>query len=795
MLNNENLLISAVINQKDHINPAARGITKKFFYSYPDEWAFIERYIAKHKRTPSKAAFAQRFPEFNIKKSADDVNYFCEEVRNGHKVASITSVIQDALADLESGDVDKALASIGHESMQIQSQLGGVSGDEDVIEHHQDVLDEVMRRVARNKDYGQAGIPTGFPTLDDRTGGPQPGHVWIWAARLGQGKFTRDTEPVMTPDGWKKKGDLRVNDFITGSNGKPTRVVAVYPHKNKRVFKVNFSDGTVVECGDEHLWTVRIGSKPYKVWTTEEIQKWIENGKQQPSVPTLSAPVLFTGSRSREKTLYKPYLLGLLLGDGSLCGGMVTFTTADPELVEGWGRNAKHYDGYQYGISRLKPTIEKLGLWGHRSWEKFIPHDYKISEPHQRHALLQGLMDTDGGATATGGVEYTTTSKRLCKDITEVVQSLGGHVHMNTNQNSYPYKGEKKLGRVAYRMIIVLPPQFPPFRLQRKLDKWIPRSKYQPSRSIVSVEATDTYDDMTCITVENPDSLYVVSGCILTHNTWSLVRTAAAACFSGYNIQYDALESSRPEIAMRFHTFASSEYGKEVFKNLDLSQGRNFSPRSYKEFLQELRSHVKGRMHIADTSNGPVNPLTIASQIERNKPDAVFLDYITLLDGVDSASDDWRSIGKTSKMLKQIAERYQIPIIAAAQLNRNAALGKGPAGPEALAESDAIGRDADAVITMKQLSKHVIQMKLAKFRHGRDGYSWYCKFLPNTGFFEEVTFDEAQDIIADDEDSIEEEENRVFAPRKKGSYVNASEKRHAGQKPVAKKKKIVVKKK
>jgi hypothetical protein len=250
---------------------------------------------------------------------------------------------------------------------------------------------------------------------------------------------------------------------------------------------------------------------------------------------------------------------------------------------------------------------------------------------------------------------------------------------------------------------------------------------------------------------------------------------ATAAAFSGYTVQYDALEQSRAEIAMRVHAFASSEFGKETFKSLDLAQGRNFSPRSYKEFLQGLRHNVGGKFHVADATGGSIGPMAISAQIERNMPDAVYLDYITLLD-TPSGGNDYQAIGELSKQLKQIAGKYQVPIIAAAQLNRSAAIGKDLSGPENLADSDALGRDADAVITMRQLSKRVIAMKLAKFRHGPDGYQWYTIFKPNTGHFEEVTYDEAMDAQAEDKDE-DAEETYQFKPRQKGSFSEAASRR------------------
>lgn len=448
MKNAEQYLLSAVLSTQDHVTPAARGITTAFFTSYEDEWRWVEQYISSHKRTPSKTAFHAKFPEFVLKR-VDDVEHFCLEVRKGHATSALTSGIQEIISDIEAGNIDTATRRMHSIALDTETKIGGRSDDADVIKNWRDTYDEAMRRVARKEQFGQSGIPTGFPTLDERTGGPQPGHLWIVSARLGQGK------------------------------------------------------------------------------------------------------------------------------------------------------------------------------------------------------------------------------------------------------------------------------------------------------------------------------------------TWSLVRMAAAATFSGLAVQYDALEGTRAEINMRFHTFASSEYGKTVFKNADLAMGQNFSPREYKEFLQGLRNDVSGKLFIADTTRGPVSPMTIASQIERNKTAVTFLDYITLMDAGDG--DERQGMVKLSKQLKNVAMRYETAIVAAAQVNREGAkVGQGFSGAEHLAESDSFGRDADAVITMVQRSKHIVHMKLVKYRHGRDGYSWYCKFLPNTGHFEEITQDDALDVIADDKDTKDEDEQAyTFKPRQRGSFAALQKSRNA----------------
>ena len=50
------------------------------------------------------------------------------------------------------------------------------------------------------------------------------------------------------------------------------------------------------------------------------------------------------------------------------------------------------------------------------------------------------------------------------------------------------------------------------------------------------------------------------------------------------------------------------------------------------------------------------------------------------------------------------------------------------------------------------MSARVIKMKLAKFRHGMAGQTWFNEFAPNSGRFEEISGDSAQDII--DEDKV-----------------------------------------
>ena len=245
-----------------------------------------------------------------------------------------------------------------------------------------------------------------------------------------------------------------------------------------------------------------------------------------------------------------------------------------------------------------------------------------------------------------------------------------------------------------------------------------------------------------------PGELWIVGARLGVGKSWVLQRMAAAACMGGFDVQFDALEQSRSQVAMRIYSMLSGQMGKTLFDSQSLMKGKDYDPVEFKKFLKSLKD-VQGRLNVADTTRGKVSPLTVASQIERNKPDAVFIDYITLM---QKKGPDWQGVAELSSDLLGVGNEYQVPIIAAAQLNREHGISKEPPGAEALSQSDAIGQDATAVITMVKSSESVLIMKLAKHRNAPDGFKWYVHFDPAHGKFEEVTFQEAERLMEQDAD-------------------------------------------
>lgn len=72
----------------------------------------------------------------------------------------------------------------------------------------------------------------------------------------GIGKEQPLDAEIITPDGIKTMGDMKVGSKVIGQDGKAYNVVGVYPQGVKPVYKISFSDGSFTECGLEHLWKI-----------------------------------------------------------------------------------------------------------------------------------------------------------------------------------------------------------------------------------------------------------------------------------------------------------------------------------------------------------------------------------------------------------------------------------------------------------------------------------------------------------------------------------------------------------
>ncbi|QZH68384.1 PhoH family protein [Mycolicibacterium farcinogenes] len=353
---------------------------------------------------------------------------------------------------------------------------------------------------------------------------------------------------VLTPTGFRPIGDLKVGDFVIGSDGSPTEVTGVYPQGFKEIYRVFTQDGASTLASGDHLWAVYTASdrrrnKPARILETKEMIGNLRAAHaHRYELPVLSAPVKF---ESRPLPM-DPYALGLLLGDGSFSSRATpSFTTKDPELAEALGRlipgiEVRRKTDIGYVLNRITTpgeviTIEnpvtgvmrRLGLSGKKSEAKFVPEDYLFNSADVRLAVLQGLLDTDGGPVTQEGrtcrIQYTTVSDQLCDNVIFLVESLGGVVYLRTRDAAGRKPGLARGREVHHRydaniLDIRLPEGVLPFRLARKAEKYAAAGGGRPMRYVDRIEPVGT-TEAVCISVAAEDSLYVTEDFLLTHNT------------------------------------------------------------------------------------------------------------------------------------------------------------------------------------------------------------------------------------------------------------------------------------
>ncbi|MBA3451751.1 MAG: PhoH family protein [Deltaproteobacteria bacterium] len=434
------------------------------------------------------------------------------------------------------------------------------------------------------------------------------GTIEIAPLAFMRGRAQPLTSKVMTLGGWREIGTLEVGDQVMGSDGWPTTVTGVFPQGTKEVFRVAMTDGSSTLCCAEHLWTVATPSdkrrdKPGRTLETRELRANLRSAHQHRyELPMLRAPAMF-GPRS---VPLEPYALGLLLGDGCITGSTApTFATGDVALAAaletglGARLEVRHKDGPDYAIRNrayrpgmphpLSETLRELGLFGTRSSTKFVPELFLMNCVEVRLAVLQGLLDTDGGpvtqADRTCRIQYTTTSSQLRDDVVFLVQSLGGVAYWRTRPAEGRAPGLAKGLPVehrhdAYVLDIRLPDYVRPFRLARKAKIYAELGGGRPQRYIDSIEP-EGMAETVCIEVEAADHLYVTDDFILTHNT-----------LSGSFIILDEAQNTTPEQMKMFLTrmgFDSKAVVTGDVTQTDLPRGQRSGLRDALELVEGIR--------------------------------------------------------------------------------------------------------------------------------------------------------------------------------------------------------------
>lgn len=394
---------------------------------------------------------------------------------------------------------------------------------------------------------------------------------------------------VLTSGGYVKNGDLSVGDFVIGKDGKPTKILGVYPQGYREVFEITFDDGTTAKCSDDHIWNVyeysdgrRKTNKNLRLKDFKSLRLNTGNSQYRYSIPLVDE-VHF--DLQKDDLPIDPYILGILLSEGSLRSPL-GFTTGDSQIVSEIKnrteynivpshKNCKDFEWRINSGGKLEQHLKDLGLWNTKSDTKFIPEIYLRSSIENRKLLLAGLMDGDG-TCARGQGSYTTISDRLKDGFIDLCRSLGGSPTSSKHRSWYK-DSDGEVVECNDKWMICPRIPFNPFLLDRKADKWSGHRKML-TKSIIDVKSLDYEEEMTCIMVENEDGLYVIDDYIVTHNTDIELKGQLRNKGSASEIY----EMARASITSRFPSV-----GKVVLLSFPRFKG-DFIQQRYKSVIDDL---------------------------------------------------------------------------------------------------------------------------------------------------------------------------------------------------------------
>jgi len=351
----------------------------------------------------------------------------------------------------------------------------------------------------------------------------------IFSLATNSGKGHPKGTPILTPTGWASIETLDVGSEVIAGDGTVTTISGVFCRGPQQTYRMIFNDRTDVVCDSDHLWKVQSENSRKGNWNIVPTHELVERKHTlSKRAIRLRIPICDPIQFEKKRLPIDPYVLGVLLGDGSLCGSTPRITNPDTDIIDVVREqytvhNQKHTNRCPtYSVLNIFDVIKDLGLSGKRSHEKFIPEPYLTSSVDDRLALLRGLMDTDGHIGTSGrnwcSIEYSTSSLPLAISVLFLVRSLGEKATFCTPKLSpkFSYKGEIRTGKPSYRIHIVAHNNCP-FLLKRKADKFIKGTKSRNKHIVDIVDAG--IQDTICIAINHPSQLYITKDFIVTHNT------------------------------------------------------------------------------------------------------------------------------------------------------------------------------------------------------------------------------------------------------------------------------------
>lgn len=574
------------------------------------------------------------------------------------------------------------------------------------------IANEGLRELVDSfRNNPEVGLPFDGEILNYAVRGARLGKLYIYSAPSGAGKaLPNNTLIPMFNGGFQTVGSIKVGDQLIDRLGRPTTVLGVFPQGQKEVYKITLKDGRTALSSKDHLWTYHneCARNYYQLETNtleEIIQKIKLYGYKSDKAWRYSLPLNKATEYEEKELPLDPYVLGLLLGDGSFrehpTNRNLTFSSENNILPDAiaekmnWTAIKRSENNHTYDfkdinnknihITEFLTEYKLQNLINTYSDTKFIPDIYLYGSIEQRQELIRGLLDSDGTIDSQGRVRFTSVSFHLISQLQQILWSLGFIANYTVDKRSHKYKNG-----VCYTISIQgkLEDKRNLFKLERKRNRVVLsqgsryRHEYNP---IVNIEKLNYSTEMTCFLVDNDEHLFLTNDYIVTHNTRFMVGNACAVSLpfieNGKIVVRDGLQKV---------LFVATEMTADEIQTLVLAYVSGINEEkillgSYsaaEEKQLELALEILDRFgdnfiieSMPDPSRAEIRA-KMAKYILQDGVEYMFYDYIFSSPGLLGEFRDLEvredvALMMLSNTLKEIAMTYSVFILSATQLNAN----------------------------------------------------------------------------------------------------------------------------
>lgn len=220
-----------------------------------------------------------------------------------------------------------------------------------------------------------------------------------------------------------------------------------------------------------------------------------------------------------------------------------------------------------------------------------------------------------------------------------------------------------------------------------------------------------------------------------------MLQMADTLAAAGRNVLFITIEMSRMELIAKSAVRGTKERARPLLDG-------KLPEEKVRGLISSYRQKTGGRVELWEP-DAPLTPAFLDEKVsafcEQHKSPVLFLDYLQLVGPVRAGMTEKQTADAAVAMLKQLARRYDMPVIAASSLNREAYRpGSAEPGMSAFKESGSVEYSADLLLVLKYRTdadkeiktgpRHLV-LTILKNRFGATGESIPLDYEPEKELF------------------------------------------------------------